>query len=150
MIQQNNKNNIRDSKRFNDFLATNLDATIKDRYCQHCHLKLVHNPRNSPSEKYIYRCPKCNCGDINIHQTEPNEKIMVTFPTHNIQTATGKKLVVQSNKDLLPRSNYFINKRLQERNQITNEHDPYLQQFMKKSNNLTITSVEYYDPAEEE
>ena len=46
----NNKdknNNIRD-KRFNDFLATNLDATINDRYCQRCHLKMVHNPRNSP------------------------------------------------------------------------------------------------------
>ena|SRR5215211_4726444 len=150
MNNNNNNNNkkpvIRDDKRFNDFLATNLDATINDRYCQKCHLKMVHNPRNIPQDRYIYSCPRCNVTS-NIHQTEPEEKIMVQFPTHNAQsTTTNKKLITQSDSERLPRSTYFINKNIEKKNEIEVD-DPYLA-ILKRRNDLRITNVEYYEPTE--
>ena len=144
----NNKPKIRET-RFNDILATNLDSTIENRYCQHCHLKLVHNPQNRTSDKYLYHCPRCNCGPVNIHQTQPEEKIIVQFPTHNAQSFTNKKLIAQPESQRLSRSTYFINKNIQKKNEIENT-DPYLQNFLKKSNQLTITSIDYWDPNEEE
>lgn len=149
----NNKNNkIRDTNRFNDILATNLDSTINDRYCKTCHLKLVHNPRNSPYDRYIYSCPKCNCGAVNIHNTEPQEKLIVTFPTtnNNNNTSTNKKnkLVTQADNQRLSRSQYFINKNIQKRNEIENE-DPHLALFKRNNNKITITSIEYNDPTED-
>lgn len=150
MIQQNNKNNIRDSKRFNDFLATNLDATIKDRYCQHCHLKLVHNPRNSPYDRYLYSCPKCNCGVVNIHQTEPGEKLVTTFPTHNASSGImmNKKQVTQPDSQRLSRSKYFIQKNIQKKNEIEID-DPYLT-ILKNNNKIRITNIDYTSPEEYE
>ena len=114
----NNKphHQIRESKRFNDFLATNLDATINDRYCQRCHLKMVHNPRNSPYDRYLYSCPQCNC-TADIHNTEPTEKLVTTFPTHNTTTGIGKKLIVQPDSQRLSRSQYFIQQRAQKKNE---------------------------------
>lgn len=143
----NNKdNNIRD-KRFNDFLATNLDATINDRYCQRCHLKMVHNPRNSPYDRYLYSCPQCNC-TADIHNTEPTEKLMVTFPTHNITSGgIDKKLVTQPDSQRLSRSQYFIQKNLQKKNEIENE-DPYLA-ILKRNNKIKITNIDYNDPNDE-
>lgn len=147
MNHQHQQNKIRDDKRFNDFLATNIDSTINDRYCRTCNVRLVHNPRNSPYDKYLYSCPICNCTS-NIHSTAPGEKLMATFPTHNIQSATDKKLIVQSDQDRLSRSKYFINKRLQEKNEIENQ-DPYLA-ILKKNNKITITNIEYFSPTAEE
>lgn len=147
MIQQNNNRNkiIRD-KRFNDFLATNLDATINDRYCQRCHLKMVHNPRNSPYDRYLYSCPSCNC-TANIHNTEPTEKLVTTFPTHNITTGVGKKLVTQPDSQRVSRSQYFIQQRAQKKNEIENE-DPYLA-ILKRNNKIRITNIDYNDPNDE-
>jgi len=150
MISNNNNNKkpytIRDDKRFNDFLATNLDATINDRYCTHCHLKMVHNPRNTPYDRYIYSCPQCNC-TTNIHNTEPQEKLIATFPTHNAITGIGssdnKKMVTQPDNQRLSRSKYFIQKRIEEKNKIEIQ-DPYLA-MLKNNNKIKITSVDYYD-----
>ena len=145
----NKKPSIRD-KRFNDILTTNLDSTIDNRYCKTCHLKLVHNPQNRISDKYLFVCPVCNCGPVNIHQTQPEEKIVVTFPTHNAhQSYTNKKLVTQPESQRLSRSQYFINKNIQKKNEIENT-DPYLQNFLKKSNQLTITSVDYNEPIDDD
>ena len=152
MIQQNNNNNnkpykIRESTRFNDFLATNLDATIENRYCQRCHLKMVHNPRNSPYDRYLYSCPACNC-TADIHNTEPTEKLVTTFPTHNTTTGgIGKKLIIQPDSQRLSRSQYFIQQRAQKKNEVENE-DPYLA-ILKKNNKIIITNIDYNDPNDE-
>jgi hypothetical protein len=147
ITQNNNKPNhyqIRDSKPFNDFLATNLDATINDRYCQRCHLKMVHNPRNTPYDRYIYSCPQCNC-TANIHNTEPSEKLVTMFPTHNaitgISGGNNKKSVTQPDNQRLSRSQYFIQKNMQKKNEIENQ-DPHLA-ILKKNNKITITNVDY-------
>jgi hypothetical protein len=143
---KDNNNQIRD-KRFNDFLATNLDATIEDRYCQRCHFKMVHNPRNSPYDTYLYSCPACNC-TADIHNTEPTEKLVTTFPTHNATTGDsgGKKLVTQPDSQRLSRSQYFIQKQLQKKTEVEN-NDPYLA-MLKKNNKITITNIDYSEPNE--
>lgn len=146
-MKDNNKpNQLRDSKRFNDFLATNLDATINDRYCRACHVRLVHNPRNVPYNRYIYSCPQCNC-TVNIHNTEPSEKIVTTFPTHNaisgISNNTNKRPVIQPDNQLLGRSEYFIQQNLKKKSEIQDQ-DPYLA-ILKKNNKIRITSVDYND-----
>ncbi len=149
--QQRPNNQIRD-KHFNDFLATNLDATLTDRYCTHCHLKLVHNPRNNPADRYIYSCPQCNC-TVNIHNTEPSEKIVTTFPTQqraaNMVSGGGNrsKLIVQPDDQRLSRSKYFIQKRLEEKSKAEGIEDPYLA-ILKRNNQIKITNVEYLDPTE--
>ena len=147
--QRRPNNQIRD-KHFNDFLATNLDATLTDRYCTKCHLKLVHNPRNNPADRYIYSCPQCNC-TVNIHNTEPSEKIVTTFPTQQRSAASskGSKLIVQPDDQRLSRSKYFIQKRLEEKNKTEGIEDPYLA-VLKRNNQITITNVEYNDPTEYE
>jgi hypothetical protein len=146
----NNKkpNTIRDRKPFNDFLATNLDATINDRYCTHCHLKMVHNPRNTPYDRYMYSCPRCNC-TANIHNTEPQEKLIATFPTHNAFSVTSNrgKQVTQPDNQRLSRSKYFINKRIEEKNKVEIQ-DPYLA-MLKNNNKIKITNVDYSEPTEE-
>ena len=146
----NNNNKLRDTNRFNDILATNLDSTINDRYCRKCNVRLVHNPRNSQYDKYIYSCPICNCTS-NIHQTQPAEKLIVTFPTNNnnnTSTNNKNKLVVQADKERLSRSNYFIQKNIQKKNEIEHE-DPHLALFKRNNNKITITSIEYNDPTED-
>lgn len=154
MIQQqrdrNNNSRIRDRKPFNDFLATNIDATLNDRYCTRCHLKLVHNPRNSPYDRYIYSCPQCNCTS-NIHQTEPGEKLVATFPTHNAvssmnNSSNRKQSITQPENQRLSRSQYFIHKNLKKKSEIEDQ-DPYLA-ILKKNNKITITNVDYYDATE--
>jgi hypothetical protein len=147
----NNRHQIRDSKPFNDFLATNLDATINDRYCQRCHLKMVHNPRNTPYDRYIYSCPQCNC-TANIHNTEPSEKLVTMFPTHNAITGISggnKKSVIQPDSQRLSRSQYFIQKNMQKKNEIEGNNDPYLN-MLKQNNRIKITSIDYYDSSTEE
>jgi len=148
----NNNNNtnkkpvIRDDKRFNDFLATNLDATINERYCQKCHLRMVHNPRNIPADRYIYSCPQCNC-TANIHNTEPSEKIVTMFPTHNAlgtTATTNKKLVTQPEDQRLSRSQFFIQQNIKKKNEIEID-DPYLA-ILKKNNRILITNIDYNDP----
>jgi hypothetical protein len=152
MITTRDNNNkphqIRDRKPFNDFLATNLDATINDRYCTHCHLKMVHNPRNTPYDRYIYSCPRCNC-TTNIHNTEPSEKLVTMFPTHNaFNSLANKKQVTQPDNQRLSRSKYFINKRIEEKNKIEIQ-DPYLA-ILKQNNKIRITNVDYSEPIEEQ
>ena len=142
----NNKPKVRE-KRFNDFLTTSSESNLENRYCRHHNVRLVHNPRNSPHDKYVYVCPRCNCGNINISDTQPEEKIMVTFPTHNASSATNKRLIAQPDSERLPRSTYFINKRMQEKNKIENE-DPYLA-ILKQRNDITITNVEFFDAEED-
>jgi hypothetical protein len=140
---------IRDSKPFNDFLATNLDATINDRYCQKCHIKLVHNPRNTPYDRYIYSCPQCNVTN-NIHNTEPSEKLVTMFPTtHNAQSfiSNNSKKVTQPDNQRLSRSKYFIQKRLEEKSKTEGIEDPYLA-ILKNNNKIKITNVDYNDPTE--
>ena len=144
----NNNNKIRDDKRFNDFLASNIDTTINERYCQRCHLRLVHNPRNSPYDRYLYSCPQCNC-TASIHNTEPPEKLVTMFPTHNASSATDKtKLVVQPDDQRLSRSQYFIKKNVQKKSEYE-DNDPYLA-ILKKNNKITITNIEYFSPTAEE
>jgi hypothetical protein len=150
---KNNKPQIRD-KRFNDFLATNLDATLTDRYCTKCHLKLIHNPRNKPVDRYIYSCPQCNC-TVNIHNTEPSEKIVTTFPTQqHVANMVGgggnrSKLIVQPDDQRLSRSKYFIQKRLEEKSKAEGIEDPYLA-ILKRNNQIKITNVEYFSPEDYE
>jgi hypothetical protein len=152
-LNNNNNNNnkkpttIRD-KRFNDILTTNLDSTINDRYCRTCHLKLVNNPQNRINDKYVYVCPRCNCGAINIHNTEPGERILPVFPTHNSSSPSSKKLITQPENQRLSRSNYFINKNIQKRNEIIVDDDPYLM-MLKQNNKIKITNVEYNEPFED-
>ena len=148
--QQRRPNQIRD-KHFNDFLATNLDATLTDRYCTKCHLKLVHNPRNNPADRYIYSCPSCNC-TTNIHNTEPSEKIVTTFPTQqraNMVSGNRSKLIAQPDDQRLSRSRYFIQKRIQEKSKAEGIEDPYLA-ILKRNNMIKITNVDYNDPIEYE
>jgi hypothetical protein len=146
--QHNQHHQLRDHKPFNDFLATNLDSTIEDRYCKHCHVKLVHNPRNTPYDKYIYSCPQCNVTN-NIHNTEPSEKLVTMFPTHNAQSVINRKLVTQPDSQRLSRSKYFIQQRMQKKNEIDDNDDPYLK-MLKQNNKIRITNVDYNDPTEEE
>lgn len=147
--QRRPNNQIRD-KHFNDFLATNLDATLTDRYCTKCHLKLVHNPRNNPADRYTYSCPSCNC-TVNIHNTEPSEKIVTTFPTQQraATSSKGSKLIAQPEDQRLSRSKYFIQKRLQEKSKTEGIEDPTLAILMR-NNMIKITNVEYYSVDEEE
>ena len=142
-----NNNKIRDDKRFNDFLASNIDSTINDRYCQRCHLRMVHNPRNSPYDKYLYSCPACNC-TANIHNTEPEEKLVTMFPTHNTSSAMDKRLVIQADEQRLSRSKYFIQKNMQKKAEVE-DNDPYLA-ILKKNNKITITNIDYFSPVDEE
>lgn len=134
-------------KRFNDFLATNLESTIENRFCSHCHVRLVHNPRNSVHDRLIYSCPKCNC-TTNIHQTQPEERLVVAFPTHNAQSATSKRLITQSDDQRLSRRQYFINKNIQKKNLIEQD-DPHLK-MLQQRNDITITNVEIYSVDEYE
>ena len=144
-MNNNKPNKIRDDKRFNDFLATSLESNLENRFCSHCHVRLVHNPRNSQYDRYLYSCPKCNC-TANIHQTEPEERIMVQFPTHNAQSSSDKRLITQSDDQRLSRSQYFIQKNLSKRNEVEN-NDPYLA-MLKQNNKITITNIDYADPIE--
>lgn len=133
----------------NSILNTGLDATLNDRYCTHCHIKLIHNPRNSPYDKYLYTCPRCNCGNVNIHNTEPSEKLVVTFPTLDPTSLQNRtKNVLQADSQRLSRSQYFIQKNVQERNKLEIQ-DPYLA-ILKKNNKITITNIDYSDPTEYE
>jgi hypothetical protein len=151
--QLTNNNNLRAPNKPNTILNSGLNSSFNDRYCRHCHMKLVHNPRNSPYDRYTYSCPQCNCGGgggglVNIHNTEPAEKLVTTFPTHNTTTSQQiGRLVTQPENQRVSRSKYFINKNIQKKNEIENE-DPYLA-ILKRNNKITITNVEYYEPNEE-
>lgn len=131
----------------NEFFNTGLDATLEDRYCRHCHIKLVHNPKNRIHDKYIYSCPRCNC-TTNVHDTEPNEKIRLTFPSSNPETRTSNKpsTVIQAPKERLSRSEYFIQKTTNEKHELE-DNDPYL--ALLKRTNLKITNIDYRDPNDE-
>jgi hypothetical protein len=96
----------------------------------------------------MYSCPRCNC-TANIHNTEPAEKLITTFPTHNaFNTITNKRQVTQPDNQRLSRSKYFINKRIEEKNKIEIQ-DPYLA-MLKQNNKIRITNVDYSEPIEGE
>jgi hypothetical protein len=95
----------------------------------------------------IYTCPTCNCS-VNIHNTEPAEKLVTTFPTLNHTSSTGNsKHIYQADKERLTRSQYFIQKTLSKKSEIEDQ-DPYLA-ILKKNNKITITNIDYNDPTED-
>jgi hypothetical protein len=133
---------LRDKSNPNTILNTGLDPK-QSRYCQHCHVKLVYN------QDKIYTCPTCNCS-VNIYNTEPQERLVTTFPTTSSIAGGGRnsKHIYQANKERLSRAEYFIQKTIAEKNK-TEIEDPYLA-ILKKNNKITITNVDYFNPAEEE
>jgi hypothetical protein len=67
------------------------------------------------------------------------------FPTHNaitgISGGNNKKSITQPDNQRLSRSQYFIQKNMQKKNEIENQ-DPHLA-ILKKNNKITITNVDY-------
>lgn len=115
-----------------------------ERYCSHCHVKLV----NHNNERYVFKCP--SCGVItNIHSTEPGERLMTTFPTQNqnVPVELNKRFIYQGLESRLPRNKYFQMQRAQEKNKVE-FNDPYLRELRKRSG-ITLTSVEYVIPDED-
>lgn len=153
----------------NTIFNSTLDSTINNRYCPHCNVQLIHNPKNDPNFKYIYSCPRCNVSTINIHQTQPGERLATTFPSssssssstshvnnsnnnnsNESSTATTASPIYQNTKDRLPRYQLFAMERAQERNNEgagagTGElNDPYTKQLMMQNNRIKITNIDYY------
>src|SRR5215218_11400829 len=104
----NNNNNNSNTKKANTIFNTGLTSTKDNRYCIHCHIKLV----NHNNEKYVYKCPQCGVIS-NIHNTEPKEKLVTTFPTTEATRggSTIKKFIHQADKERLSRSQYYIKQR---------------------------------------
>jgi|SRR5215212_9292294 len=151
MIKINNNNNqiIEDNntntKKVNTIFNSGLTSTRDNRFCIHCHIKLV----SFNNERYVYKCPQCGVV-TNIHNTEPSERLVTTFPTADpsrSDTTSGKK-IMQNPKERMTRSQYFIAKNLSKKNE-SEDNDPYLKDFLRKNNKITITSLEYYDPYEQ-
>src|SRR5687767_15147078 len=102
----------RETSKPNTIFNVGLTSTKDNRYCIHCHIKLVNNPYNRPHDKYIYACPQCGV-TVNVYNTEPKEKLVTTFPTRSpTGESTAKKFIHQNTKDNMSRSQYFIQKNL--------------------------------------
>jgi hypothetical protein len=145
-IPINNISNNRETSKPNTIFNTGLTATKDNRYCTACHIKLVNNPTNRPQDKYIYMCPQCGV-TLNIYNTEPKERLITTFPTTDpTRGFNSNKLVHQSDRDRLSRSQYFIQKNMMKRSEIEDD-DPYLK-ILKQNNKIRITSIDYNDPTE--
>ena len=130
-------NNIINNNKNKRNVVANAGLDLNNRYCRACNIKLV----LSPKEKGVYICPVCNVS-TGLANTKPQEKLTVTFPWYDPNTSPDKKLVYQSSVERLSRSNYFINKQLQEKNK-EEMNDPYLRQ-LKLNNSIKITNIEYY------
>lgn len=135
-------------KNSNTIFGSGLDSSINNRFCIHCHIKLVHHN----NERYLYKCPQCGVV-AGIASTEPTERLTTTFPSSNPQgTQTvpeiNKRFIYQSDKERLPRNKYYQIERAHEKNK-TELQDPYLRELRKRQD-MTITSVEYFDPTEQE
>ena len=126
-------------KKFNAIVDTGLYN--KNKYCIHCHVKLIQNPTNTPFDKNIFLCPSCNVR-FGIKETEPEEKLTTTFFGVS-DNSIDNKHVYQSTTDSLPRSEYFVAKRAVERKTDEGIKDPYLQQLRKKQG-IKITNIDYY------
>src|SRR5687768_4831997 len=131
------------STKINTVLNSGLTASYKNRFCIHCNIKLVNNPYGKPDDKYVYKCPQCGV-ITNIYNTQPQEKIITTFPTADPTTAnTAHKHILQATKDGMSRSQYFIAKNLAKRNENAGEeHDPHLR-LLKQNNKIRITNIDY-------
>ena len=132
-------------KETNEIFSTSLTSTQNSRYCQSCNLKLLHKFIDYPKQKYIYSCPRCNVTS-NIYNTEPQERLMTTFPTTNATTSTSKKkYMFQSENDRLSRSQYFYKKNIEQKNKQVEDEDPFMK-ILRQNNQITITNVDYVDP----
>jgi predicted RNA-binding Zn-ribbon protein involved in translation (DUF1610 family) len=128
----------------NTIFGSGLDSSINERYCTHCHIKLVHHN----NEKYVYKCPQCGV-IVGIASTEPTEKLVTTFPSqqNNGQPVEiNKRFIYQATKERVPRNQYFQMQRAMEKNK-TEINDPHLRE-MRKRTDITLTNTEYYDPTE--
>jgi predicted RNA-binding Zn-ribbon protein involved in translation (DUF1610 family) len=124
---------------------------VKNRFCTHCHVKLINNPFNKIGEKYVFKCPQCGVISYNLANTEPQQQLTTTFPTVDITRADYNdkpKNIMQNVKDRLSRSEYFILKNLQDKAHTNGENDPQLK-FLKQNNKIRITSVDYYSRDDE-
>jgi hypothetical protein len=128
----------------NSILNSGLTSSKDNRYCQHCHIKLVNKDQ---LQKYIYVCPQCNV-TYNIYNTEPKERLIANFPTMDPTRGpnTSSRMIHQGAKDSVSRSNYFINKNLQKKSEVE-DADPYLK-ILKSNNKIRITNIDYNDPTE--
>jgi hypothetical protein len=149
MNLNNNKDNNKDNnnKVVNTIFNTSLFGTTKNsRYCITCHVRL----EPSKTDKYIYSCPSCGVGPVNIFNTEPSEKLRTTFPSVDPERPTGasttiKKFIHQPEKDRISRSKYFIRKNIMEKNKISDNEDPHLKILMQNSK-IRITNFDYNIP----
>jgi hypothetical protein len=121
---------------------------VKNRFCQHCHVKLINNPDQKIGEKYVFKCPQCGVTYYNLANTEPQQKLVTAFPTVDINRADYNerpKNIMQNVKDRLSRSEYFILKNLQDKAAESNGEgkDPQLK-FLRQNNKIRITNVDYY------
>jgi hypothetical protein len=131
-IRQNNK------KKVNIVVDTSIDTSR--RYCIVCHILLVNNPDNTPFDKDICFCPSCGVR-YGLKDTEPEERLKTTFPS--FMESLNTRYVYQSSKESLPRSEYFVQKRAEEKNRIE-VNDPYLKYIRAK--NIQIRDIDYYSP----
>jgi hypothetical protein len=125
---------------------------VKNRFCTHCHVKLINNPFNKIGEKYVFKCPQCGVISYNLGNTEPQQRLVTSFPTVDITRADYNekpKNIMQNVKDRLSRSEYFILKNLQEKAQSNGEKDPQLR-FLRQNNKIRITNVDYYSYDDDE
>jgi hypothetical protein len=125
---------------------------VKNRFCTHCHVKLINNPYQKIGEKYVFKCPQCGVISYNLGNTEPQQRLVTAFPTVDITRADYNekpKNIMQNVKDRLSRSEYFILKNLQEKAQSNGEKDPQLR-FLRQNNKIRITNVDYYSYDDDE
>lgn len=114
-------------------IETPLDTL--HRYCQFCHLGLV------MKEPEVFMCPRCGCNST-LKQTEPAVKIKTRFPVFDPSKSSNEVNIIQPDSHKLPRSQWFIKKNQEKRNEIE-DSDPYLQ-ILKSRQDLHITSTEYF------
>ena len=133
MINNNNNNKTQQPKPKLNTIVSPKD--LKNRFCTVCHIQLVFDETHN-----IYKCQRCGCQTV-IGNTEPAIKIRPTFPVFD-QTQPNKKHIFQSDNERLSRSQQFIKKRQEERNQLE-VNDPYMVMLKNKSE-IRITNTEYY------
>lgn len=136
-----NTETIRNNKKFNVVIDSQLRGNTVKRYCPFDHIALINNPDKTPFDKEIWFCPSCGMR-YGVKETEPEEKLKATFPSA-IDDAEGNRHVYQNKEESLPRSLYFIKKRSKELNdaQINDQYLKYLQ-----SKNIQIRDIDYHNP----
>ena len=108
---------------------------LENRFCRICNLGLVMKEPN------VYSCPRCNVSTL-LTNTQPDVKIRTNFPVYDPTQEVNKHHVIQSENQKLSRSEYFIQKNMNKRNE-EESNDPHLK-FLKQRNDIRITNVEIY------